>query len=160
MPTSKVFVPTPELLIGLGPFAVDPIAPDARCYDAADVSWADGYAQEWKGRAWVNPQAQTASAIGVGRWIRRLADYGRGIILVPAKTNLLCWSEVISQRASGVLFLSSPLTLLHLGDDERWYPSLTAAPYALVAFGDEDRNALARAVNTGYCGGALMRPWS
>jgi len=98
---------TPRWILGeLGPFDLDPCAaemnpvwvcgPRGRYFTQDD----DGLAKAWHGRVFMNPPfSQTAP------WIRKHAEHGNGITLVPASVESVVWREVVWPRAKGILLL-------------------------------------------------------
>ncbi|MCP6582198.1 phage N-6-adenine-methyltransferase, partial [Klebsiella pneumoniae] len=61
----------------------------------------DGLAQEWQGRVWCNPPFGREAV----KWLRRMADHGNGIALIPARTETAMFYETVWARADAVLFM-------------------------------------------------------
>ena len=125
----------PEILKALGPFDLDPCCPVDMPWKTAREMIAypnDGLAINWRGRVWLNPPYGPET----GKWLSRLADHGRGIALVFARTETADWHEHIWQRASAILFLKGRL---HFHDAAGVRAKANAgAPSALVAYGRHD----------------------
>lgn len=101
---------TPRWIIeDLGPFDLDP----CRCYgqrqECAKHSYTvddDGLAQKWFGRVWLNPPYGSA----LKHWLKRLAEHGDGVALVPARTEVESWFwPYIWERAHAVFFFRGRL---------------------------------------------------
>ena len=139
---TDVWLTPPVILSALGPFDLDPCAapeprpwPTAReHYTAAD----DGLRLPWHGRCWVNPPYSNAEV-----WLTRLADHGCGTALIFARTETRAFFEQVWLRASGLLFLRGRLTFHR--PDGRIGSGNSGAPSVLVAYGESDALALARA---------------
>lgn len=62
----------------------------------------DGLASVWAGRVWLNPPYGTGV---IEKWIKRLAEHGDGIALVPARTDVEGWFwPYVWEAADAVLF--------------------------------------------------------
>jgi hypothetical protein len=96
----------------------------------------------------------------VGRWICRLAEHGRGIALLHARTET-AWFRICWGKAGGILFM--PQRLIFVKPDGS--PCTTrsgeransGAPPVLVAFGDYDAGRLRQFASVD--GGALVKKW-
>lgn len=138
---SDEWLTPPSLLRALGPFDLDPCAPApgrrpwdiaAKHYDASQ----NGLLQPWTGRVWLNPPYSQAD-----RWLSRLADHGRGLALIFARTETRLWFEQVWPRAHGILFLQGRLTFhTVLGKPGK---ANSGGPSALVAYGMADAALLA-----------------
>ena len=142
------------LLAQLGKFDLDPAAADPRPWDCADHSIPeaqDGLSQPWptSARVFLNPPFDRYV---VGRWIQRLAEHGRGIALLHARTEA-AWFEPCWRHASGILFMADRIHF-HRPDGGR-QPANSGAPPVLVAFGEEDLVCL----RTSTIAGALVTKW-
>jgi len=150
----------PEVLGALGPFDLDPCAPEEfdpngipyRPWSTARVHYSisqDGLAKTWAGRAYVNCPYDDVAA-----WLGKLADHGRGTALTFARTETKWFFRTIWERATAVLFLESPRLHFyrihatpHCG--VAWkYVAVRAkancgAPSVLVAYGTDDADRLA-----------------
>ena len=134
---------TPRWIIdALGPFDLDPCAAFPRPWDCAAYNLAlgsDGLSRDWKGRVWLNPPFNRYE---VGKWIKKLAEHGRGTALLHARTEA-AWFEPVWKSASGILFLADRL-YFHYPDGRRAEAN-SGAPACLVSFGAHDRQRLAQA---------------
>lgn len=123
-------------------FDLDPCAPPGglpwipadRFYSIED----EGLTQAWAGRVWMNPPYGRHTAA----WMRRLAAHGDGIALVFARCETEWWHETIPS-AHAVCLIRGRLTFV----DRHGRPGRTnaGAPSALVAYGRECAQAIARA---------------
>lgn len=129
----------PEILDALGEFDLDPCAPinrpwpTARCHFTVDD---DGLSRVWAGRVWCNPPFGREAV----KWLRRMADHGNGIALIPARTETAMFYECVWGRASGVLFIKGR-PHFHFVDGSRAAFN-SGAPIALIAYGQENRDVL------------------
>jgi hypothetical protein len=98
----------------------------------------NGLLMEWEGRVWMNPPY---SSEDIGRWLRRLADHGRGTSLIFARTETEAFRRQVWERASGLLFLYGRLHF-HTPDGRRAVKN-SGAPSVLCAYGQEDLDRLA-----------------
>jgi hypothetical protein len=123
-------------------FDLDPCAPAGglpwipakRFYSIED----DGLSQPWAGRVWLNPPYGPRTST----WMRRLAAHGDGVALVFARTETEWWHETVG-CSHAVCFIAGRLTFV---DADRNPGAFNAgAPSALVAYGQENAEAIARA---------------
>lgn len=149
---TDVWLTPPHIIGALGPFDFDPCA-------AIDQPWRtaatqiteieDGLAHFWMGFVWCNPpfgpEAET--------WMRRLADHGNGIGLVPARTETRWFVSTIWNRADAVLFLHQR-PYFHRPDGSRGAAN-SGAPIALVGYGQV---AVRRLRSSGLTG-SLVTEW-
>jgi hypothetical protein len=102
----------PSIIEALGKFDLDPCAHPGQTNRTADrmiAPPADGLAEKWTGRVWLNPPYGSE----LRRWIKRLADRGNGIALVPARTEVESWFwPFIWEAATSVLFIRGRLYFL------------------------------------------------
>lgn len=63
----------------------------------------------WLGSVWLNPPYGARNAIRP--WLRKLAEHGNGIALVPNRTGCDWWQD-FAQRADGVLFVRGKIRFL------------------------------------------------
>lgn len=141
-PRTTTWLTPPEVTQALGgweSFDLDPCAypgwPTARHGYSLPK---DGLAAEWFGRVWLNPPYTTGE---IERWLRRLADHGRGTALIFARTETEAFQNFVWGRASGLLFISGRLHF-HLPDGRRAKAN-AGAPSVLCAFGADDLERLA-----------------
>lgn len=122
----------PYIINALGPFDLDPSAPVVRPWDTAAKHYTmhdDGLKQPWDGMVWLNPPYGKET----GRWLARLADHGRGIALIFARTETEMFFEEVWEKASGLLFLRGRLHFHHV--DGRRAAANAGAPSVLVSYG-------------------------
>jgi len=132
----------PEVMASLGGFDLDPCAaPSPRPWDTATRHIElpdDGLAAEWHGRVWCNPPFGREAV----KWLRRMADHGNGIALIPARTETAMFYETVWGRADAVLFVRGR-PHFHRADGTR-APFNSGAPICLVAYGIANVAALER----------------
>lgn len=130
------------ILESLGKFDLDPCAaPDPKAWPTARrhiALPADGLAEPWAGRVWLNPPYSREAA----RWIERMAEHGRGTALLFARTDTTWFAEnVLNHPATtGLLFLRGRVKFHR--PDTYDAPDNGGAPSVLVAYGREDSAAL------------------
>lgn len=132
----------PEILAALGEFDLDPCAPITRPWETAAKHYTredDGLAQSWDGRVWLNPPFGREAV----KWLRKLAEHGNGIALIPARTETAMFYECVWNTADAVCFLKGRPHFHYV--DGRRASFNSGAPIALVAYGDENVLALERA---------------
>lgn len=126
---------TPKWIIDrLGPFDLDPCAADPRPWDCAATNYTeadDGLSLPWFGNVFLNPPF---NRYDVGRWTKRLADHGRGIALLHARTEAE-WFRPIWRDADAILFMYRRIKFYRPDGTEQ--PANSGAPPVLIAFGDE-----------------------
>lgn len=124
----------------LGPFDLDPCAyPGWPTATNLICLPQDGLATDWgRKRAWVNPPYTSAEVM---RWLRRLADHGRGTALIFARTETAAFVSQVWERATGLLFIAGRLTF-HLPCGAL-ADGNAGAPSVLCAYGQEDLDRLA-----------------
>ena len=86
---SEVWLTPPHILAALGPFDLDPCAcMEPRPWPTAATHYTradNGLLRPWFGRVFCNPPYGGPAVIGP--WVRRLAEHGRGVLLVFARTE-------------------------------------------------------------------------
>jgi len=138
------------ILDALGEFDLDPAAADPRPWDCAKISFmTDGLSLPWHGRVWLNPPFDRYE---VGKWVQKLADHGRGIALLHARTEA-AWFEPAWRSASAILFMADRIHF-HYPCGRRAEAN-SGAPACLIAFGEFDALALKRSNIAGY----LVHGW-
>ena len=142
----------PEVLRPLGPFDLDPCAPITRPWDTAKHHYTvldDGLSKQWAGRVWCNPPFGREAA----KWLRRMAQHGNGIALIPARTETAMFYEAVWGSADAVLFIKGR-PHFHFVTGER-APFNSGAPICLVAYGKANVQPLLDSglgvVTTTYC---------
>ncbi|WP_231906894.1 phage N-6-adenine-methyltransferase [Cupriavidus sp. D384] len=131
----------PEILAPLGSFNLDPCAPVVRPWDTAANHFTfkdDGLSKPWHGRVWCNPPFGREAV----KWLRRMAEHGNGIALIPARTETAMFYECVWGRADAVLFIKGRPHFHYV--DGRRADFNSGAPICLVAYGKRNAEALQR----------------
>ena len=140
---------SPEIIAALGPFDLDPCSPGARRpWDTAARHFSsedDGLSQPWVGRVWLNPPFGRAAL----PWMRRMVRHGRGVALLPARTETALFFECVWSAASAVLFLRGRPHFHYV--DGRRASANSGAPICLISYGEDDARALFASGLAGYC---------
>lgn len=106
------WITPPEINQALGPFDLDPCSHPKQFYRTAArmiCPPADGLAEKWEGRVWLNPPYGS----DLKNWIARLSETRRGIGLVPSRTDVEEWFwPFIWERAEGILFVRGRICFL------------------------------------------------
>ncbi|MDT0497421.1 DNA N-6-adenine-methyltransferase [Algiphilus sp. W345] len=129
----------PEILRALGRFDLDPCAPVGRPWPTAERHYTetdDGLAQAWTGRVWCNPPFGREAV----KWLRRCAEHGDAIALVPARTETAMFYETVWGVADAVCFLRGRPHFHYV--DGRRAPFNSGAPIALIAYGHDNAAVL------------------
>ena len=130
----------PEWISALGPFDLDPCCPLDMPWETARkmVRWPlqDGLSIEWQGRVWMNPPFGQEAA----KWLKRLAEHGNGIALIPARTETAMFYESVWGKAHSVCFVKGR-PHFHTTTGSR-APFNSGAPIALVAYGQHNTKRL------------------
>ncbi len=141
---SEVWLTPPHILAALGPFDLDPCAcMEPRPWPTAAVHYTradNGLLRPWHGRVFCNPPYGGPAVIGP--WVRRLADHGRGVLLVFARTETGWFQEGVWGGASAVLFLRGRLAFYR--PDGSPAGASAGAPSCLAAYGEADAELLAK----------------
>lgn len=95
----------------------------------------DGLTLPWVGRVWLNPPYSSPTA-----WVKRLADHGDGITLIPVDTSTAWWHEVIP-TSDAVCFVRGRVRFVkaNLESAKGW---TSRFPSALIAWGGESARAV------------------
>ena len=124
---------TPQYIVqALGSFDLDPCSPINRPWPTAARHLTiedNGLAHEWHGRVWCNPPFGREAV----KWLRRMADHGSGIALIPARTETAMFYETVWSRADAVLFIKGRPHFHYV--DGRRAPFNSGTPICLVAYG-------------------------
>lgn len=129
----------PEILAPLGWFDLDPCAPITRPWDTAAQHYdnrVDGLSCDWFGRVWCNPPFGREAI----KWLRKMAQHGNGIALIPARTETAMFYECVWGVATGVCFIRGR-PHFHYVDGTR-APFNSGAPIVLVAYSEIDNKFL------------------
>ena len=129
----------PELLAPLGDFDLDPCAPIVRPWNTAAWHYDlndDGLAFEWNGRVWLNPPFGREAV----KWLRKMAQHGNGIALIPARTETAMFYECIWGKADAILFVKGRPHFHYV--DGRRAAFNSGAPICLVAYGQANVKVL------------------
>ncbi|WP_244256268.1 phage N-6-adenine-methyltransferase [Caballeronia zhejiangensis] len=129
----------PEIMAKLGAFDLDPCSPINRPWDTARRHFTvtdDGLSKEWFGRVWMNPPFGREAT----RWMKKMADHGNGIALIPARTETAMFYESVWTRADAVLFLKGRPHFHRVDGSRASFNS--GAPICLVAYGQRNHAAL------------------
>jgi hypothetical protein len=136
----------PELLARLGQFDLDPCSPIKRPWDTAAKHYTiedNGLSKPWEGRVWMNPPYGSGCAV----WLRRLADHGDGLALIPARTETEMFFDSVWSRADALLFLRGRLHFHHVGGHRA--AGNSGAPSVLIAYGAANVKCLKRVATLG-----------
>lgn len=145
----------PEIVKACGAFDLDPCAPIVRPWDTAARHFNvndDGLAQPWEGRVWCNPPFGREAV----KWLRRMAEHGNGIALIPARTETVMFYETVWARADAVLFMQGRPHFHYVCG--RRAAANSGAPICLVAYGANNVAALA-ASGLGVVAFFPKQPW-
>lgn len=155
-PETTTWLTPPEILRALEPFDLDPCAAVDQPWETARSQYTvydNGLTKEWEGRVWLNPPFGNEADI----WVRRLADHGDGIALLPARTETRVWIDGVWKQADGILFLFRRPHFYRI--DGTRAKANSGAPIALIAYGDDNARILAER-NGGCIEGAFVKEWS
>lgn len=131
-----------EALGGPSSFDLDPCSPAHRPWPTAKQHYSaeqNGLLLPWFGRVWLNPPYSRSL---LGRFMARMAEHGRGIALVFARTDTEVFHRHIWEVAAGLLFLRGRLQF-HGSDGVADHDA--ASPTVLVAYGHRDLDILSMA---------------
>jgi hypothetical protein len=124
----------------LGKFDLDPCCPPNMPWKTATrmISLpADGLAEKWTGRVWLNPPFGTGV---IEPWLEKMARHRLGLTLIHARTETAHWHDHIWPHAKGILFFKGRL-FFHRPDGTR--ASFNAgSPSVLVAYTEKEALAL------------------
>jgi len=129
----------PEILLPLGRFDLDPCSPIVRPWSTASNHYTildNGLSKPWAGSIWLNPPFGREAI----KWLRRLAQHGNGIALIPARTETAMFYEAVWNLADAVLFIKGR-PHFHFVTGER-APFNSGAPICLIAYGQTNVQAL------------------
>jgi phage N-6-adenine-methyltransferase len=95
-----------HIIEALGAFDLDPCG-NAEHQTATTIYERDGLDQHWLGRVWLNPPYSQ-----VEKWLDRLAEHGKGMALVFARTDTK-WAQKHMANADSVFFLKGRIKFLN-----------------------------------------------
>jgi hypothetical protein len=143
----------------LGDFDLDPAgAPDhdiaARTY--LPENGEDGLALPWEGRVWLNPPYGREAE----PFLAKMAKHGHGTALIFARTETKMFKQYVwdADTVSAVLFLHGRVTFMDA--KKSMARANSGAPSCLVAYGEQDAQAMVDALEAGTLKGALVTKWS
>lgn len=143
----------PEIVQSLGEFDLDPCSPINRPWPTAKRHLTvndDGLAHSWEGRVWCNPPYGNQT----GRWMEKLADHGNGIALIFARTETSTFFRSVWPRADAIFFFKGRIAFHHV-TGEKAKPA--GAPSVLIAYGENNHEAIDKAAREGLIKGELIR---
>jgi hypothetical protein len=129
----------PEIVKALGEFDLDPCSPVVRPWDTAAKHFNvhdDGLTQDWTGRVWLNPPFGREAV----KWLRKMAEHGNGVALIPARTETAMFYECVWNVAQAVCFMKGR-PHFHCVDGKRAAAN-SGAPICFVAYGWQNAHAL------------------
>jgi hypothetical protein len=137
----------PDLLKALGPFDLDPCAcPLPRPWSTAATMWTTEdkpLNREWpkEARVWLNPPFGPRTVLDA--FLERMANHGRGIALLFARTETATFHRFVWQHATALLFLKGRPHFHH--QDGSRAAGNSGAPVVLAAYSEADALVLADA---------------
>lgn len=138
---THVWLTPPHILSVLGPFDLDPCAaPSPRPWPTARRHIElpeDGLASKWLGRVWLNPPFDAGLR---PLWMAKMAEHKNGIMLIPAATETVAFSQYVWGKASSIVFLSER-PHYHLPSGEKYRGNCGSA-MCLVGYGDNNDQIL------------------
>lgn len=129
----------PDIIGALGAFDLDPCSPINRPWPTASKHYHvldDGLAHVWHGRVWCNPPFGREAI----KWMRRMAEHGNGIALIPARTETAMFYECVWGAADAVLFIKGRPHFHRVDGSRAAFNS--GAPICLIAYGAQNVAAL------------------
>lgn len=141
----------PEIFNTLGPFDLDPACPEleqgktlpwplAQINITPSVDGLNGFRWEPSDRVWLNPPFNRRER---PKWMRKMAEHGNGIMLIPAATETAAFFEYVWNKADAVCFVRGR-PHFHYVDGTRSRANCGCS-IALVAYGKENAGILERA---------------
>jgi hypothetical protein len=131
-------------------FDLDPCASVVRPWPMARHHFTvedNGLVKPWFGRVWMNPPYSE-----LHKWTRRLAEHGDGIALAYCRTETGAFFPWVWDYAHGLFFIKGRLTfyqtngkpMVQKKGKNAGKPATAGAPSALIAYGVECADILAR----------------
>lgn len=102
----------PEVIAALGPFDLDPCAPEER-WPTAERKFTqrdNGLIQPWRGRIWLNPPYTNGV---IEKWLARMAEHDLGTALIFARTETDAFFRYVFERATALLFMRGRINFHH-----------------------------------------------
>lgn len=127
-------------------FDLDVSAPQKSCPANlfCETSFTDGALEkEWFGFVWMNPPFGGRN--GTVPWLKKLAEHGNGVALVPDSTSAKWWQEA-AKASAGVLFTNGRVKFI---DENGNVGNSPANGTSLMAFGWMAAHALQTAEMNG-----------
>lgn len=126
-----------HIVEALGPFDLDPCANINNPFSLAACGYpVGGLDLPWVGRVWCNPPYGSDCRL----WMRRLAEHGNGIALIPPRVGSHWFQAEVLDRCTAVLFLRGRIAFL---DNALRPVSGNNADSVLIAFGAFNADVLA-----------------
>ncbi len=140
----------PEILKSLGPFDLDPCAPEKRPWDMAKTHYTNqGLMRPWVGRVWLNPPYGSQTGI----WLHKLAEHGNGIALIFARTETEMFFSQVWKKATALFFLEGRIYFYNV-DGIRGTTN-SGAPSVFIAYGEDNAERL----RTSNLRGVYIKRW-
>lgn len=130
----------PEIVTALGEFDLDPCSPINRPWPTAKQHFTvndNGLMRDWFGRVWLNPPYDRGVMI---QWLMKMAMHGRGVSLIPARTDTDSFHSAVFEHCNSILFVKGRLTFYNVDGSKAAHNS--GGPTALVAYSEQDSDAL------------------
>lgn len=140
----------PHVIAALGgaaAFDLDPCAMVTQPWPCAREAYTirdNGLLHRWRGSVYCNPPYGPEA----GAWLARLAEHGRGVALIFARTETDAFQAHVWNAATAVLFLRGRLHF-HYPDGTRAAAN-GGAPSVLIAYGDSEAERLLKCGLPGY----------
>lgn len=143
--SENVDIHTPLYIFGDIPlsFDLDPASPLSGPVTPARHHYTieqDGLAQRWFGMVWLNPPYNRWE---IGRWLVKLAEHGRGVALVYARTDTAWFQD---HPPDGLLLLRGRVRFVERQGSRT---VSGASPSMLMAYGEEAVKGLAQSTLEG-----------
>ncbi|HYE67511.1 MAG TPA: DNA N-6-adenine-methyltransferase [Anaerovoracaceae bacterium] len=126
----------PDLKEKLGSFDLDPCSPVNRPWDTAKVHYTkrdNGLTKPWFGDVWLNPPYDRGV---VGLWLSKMAEHGRGVALIFARTETEDFFRYVFNNADSILFIKGRLHFYNQRGERA--NANSGAPSVLIAYGENN----------------------
>jgi hypothetical protein len=148
--TENEWLTPPEIIHYLGPFDLDPCAPEVRPWETAKRYYTkqdDGLYMEWTGRVWLNPPYRPE----IDRWFHKMSLHKSGLAICFVRTDTRWFQRYVFDRAHSILFFSS--RVVFCTKDGAKAKNNAGGPVCVVSWGQDDT------IKLGACGisGHLIR---